>query len=115
MKYIKTFENIKEPEIGDYVLMTIENKKGFYPAYTSFIENNIGEILSRVGNRIEVRYYVSTYEEFSKMQTHFRYISHDFEENEYYFSNIFYVNSVLEFGKTKEEVELKVSTKKYNL
>jgi hypothetical protein len=49
------------------------------------------------------------------LRTHFRYISYDFENNEYYFSNIFYENNILEIGKTKEEVELKKEIKKYNL
>ena len=49
------------------------------------------------------------------MKDYFRYIYFSFEENEYYFSNMFDSSLVLEFGKTKEEVELKISTKKYNL
>lgn len=115
MKYLKKFENVEEPEIGDYVLMSIQHKKDYYSAYIEFIENNIGEIVSKVGNIIEVRYYVDTYEEFIMLRTHFRYISYDFENNEYYFSNIFYENNILEIGKTKEEVELKKEIKKYNL
>jgi len=117
MKYIKKFENIEEPELGDYVL--IRENRDYTQPYNDFINNNIGQIVltdfSFNKKRIEVRYYVDTFDEFKNMKNYFRYISFDFVSNEYYFSNWFKMNMVSEFGKTKEDVELKASTKKYNL
>jgi len=119
MKYIKRFENLEEPEIGDYVLLQVN--RNFSNDYKNFINNNIGEIVSIDKNtytkarHFEIRYYIDTFEEFSKMKDSFRYISFDVENEEYYFSNLFNPDYVVEFGKTKEEVELKIATKKYNL
>ena len=113
MKYLKTFESVEEPEIGDYVIL--RTNRDYDKLYNDFINTNVGEIVSKNGNRIEVRYSVDTFDEFTKMKNYYRYIHYDFEENEYYFSYWYSTRMISELGKTKEEVELKVSTKNYNL
>ena len=65
MKYIKKFENVEEPEIGDYVLMRLRPQSNYSPRYEEFIKNNIGEIVSKDvrSNKItffEVRYHADT-------------------------------------------------------
>jgi len=43
MKYLKKFENLESPQIGDYVLINI--KLNQLDKLKEFIDNNIGEII----------------------------------------------------------------------
>ena len=44
MKYLKTFENIKDsPKIGDYVIVNLDNN--YHQTYRDFFNNNIGQII----------------------------------------------------------------------
>jgi len=112
MKYIKTFELFYDinnyPKVGDYVLINVDfdNRK-----LTNFINSTIGK--------------VSTIELYSDMEI--KYPEHDEIEVEYEYipSHIriwffnkkrkFKIRRIVEFGKTPEELELKIASKNYNL
>ena len=106
MKYIKKFENLKdEPEVGDYTICIspnfVVNEK-----LIDFIESNIG--------RITKMYDVSS------LKSKKYYILYDNVpiSLEYYFdknTRIFNEDEIIEFAKTKEDLEIKLQANKYNL
>ena len=54
MKYLKTFENIKEPQIGDYVICSEYDPGSSRTELENFLSNNIGQII----NKHPAHYYV---------------------------------------------------------
>jgi len=102
MKYLKKYESLEEPEVGDYVLMKSEaNKK-----VANLINQTIGRINkliqpyfdSRVG--IEVKY------DFPRSVLKNLRIDN---------TRVFDRDQIVAFGKTKKELELKKQANKYNL
>ncbi len=111
MKYIKLYENITKPQVGDWVICkldpdTIEESEKQY--VENFFNNNVGEVIPSYGN-ISVRFYpISdehklTYKLFKKetMGDEEEFINIDSDE-------------IVDFG-TKEEMLIALQTNKYNL
>ena len=111
MKYIKKFENVKiEPKIGDYVI--IEPSSLFVHGSTfsdlttkEFISNNIGQI-THIQNPEQCRPIISV--RYFNIPSHlikfFHTYCRDYRKDE-----------IVEISKNKEELELKLQAKKYNL
>lgn len=100
MKYIKLFEELNIPRVGDYVLLEIEFSNSI--ELQNFINNNIGKIIRRNVNHenLDIQYV-------------------DIPENiKYCFSTknsrVFHIHNIIIFG-TKEQMELELQVKKYNL
>ena len=108
MKYLKKYEDVNKPEVGDYVycqedLLTSDDET-YYKAM-EFVKNNIGKILKK--NPKYSDFFVVRYENIP------------FELKEYFnvfksSRNIKY-DEIIYWGKTKEEVEAKINSEKYNL
>ena len=111
MKYIKTFEVkiVEKLDVGDYVLMCQKlNTSG--QNYKNFIDNNIGKIMD-IHERESV--ILLTYENIPEE------LLFEFRERKIgdiiFYGKWFNMLNIVEHGKTKEEVELKIHSKKYNL
>lgn len=118
MKYIKIYEDVSdEPKEGDYVIcnrLTITTSKDddeTLDILEKFLENNIGKVLNIIGKRNQL--YVIFYKNVPKrIELYFRKI--DFFKKPTY--NIFMIrDEIVNFAKSKDELKLKMSTKKYNL
>jgi hypothetical protein len=110
MKYIKTYEDLKfEIQVGDYVQIkthsSILNVK-------EFINNNIGIVsnINHTNDDIVVGYY-----DIPKVIEKFFNKTYYKNNSIFPFTRSFDLNRVVEFGKTKEELEMKILAKKYNL
>ena len=107
MKYIKTFENIENlPEIDDWVIMKTLSSHNIVK---NFINNTIGEVVNLDKTNIQniditVMYY-DIPEDFKKLMN----VDSDVYVRE------FRSNQIVEFAKTKEELELKLQSNKYNI
>jgi len=118
MKYLKTFEelNIGNPKVGDYVLMKSKNHPN---SIASFIDNSIGQLkkidsykgINRggvyYGNDDEVTTYGYTVE-YENIPYKIKYF---FTES----TRIFDDTQLVGFSKNKEDIEVLLNAKKYNL
>jgi hypothetical protein len=117
MKYIKTYENIiKEPQIGDYVIIDYE-----FPdkEWTQYITNSIGQIIITSNNRssdLLIRFYVTkqVYDNFVKINGD-KYNSFNIENNNIYINIRLLKNRIKYISKNKEELEIILAANKYNL
>jgi len=114
MKYIKKFESVGVPQIGDYVAcdekLFDNNNKEDINIY-NFISNTIGCITDiekggsyydSFGNKVNIIYIVK-YDKYPKGLSS-------------YFDNLFFSEYEVKFwSKNKEDVEVYLSGKKYNL
>lgn len=103
MKYIKKFNNLK---IGDYVKVDVNLDKEDYNKFHNFINNNIPIVTGDKGNAIECKY-INIPEELKK---HFT-LSNTDEQNIIQIHKSY----IVDFAKTKKELESKLFAKKYNL
>lgn len=119
MKYIKTYENSqKPPKIGDYVAINPSKNLPVNNIYINiikdFLKNNIGQIINIKKEKVmfppgklnKINYMLAV-----KYENVPEDVSGFFKNN----IKVFNLSSVAAFGKTKEEVEIKLSANKYNL
>ena len=108
MKYIKKYEAISnnEVEIGDYVIIASLDDDLDVASYNQrkefnyFIEHNIGKIVDEYKYYIKVKYYNIPFN-----------IKKFFDNNTFNFSS----SRIIYYGKTKEDIEMKINAKKYNI
>ena len=55
MKYIKTFESLNQPQIGDYVILKFSNSD---PYWKNYINNQIGKLTNIEGNNPDYYTYI---------------------------------------------------------
>jgi hypothetical protein len=112
MKYIKTYENIKGPEIGDYVVVTPDFKRINATKFYDFLSNSIGFIGKNEDDLKNERYLISYFDVPESIKGYLN-------SKNYYDSRVWYRyvrKSEIEFySKNKEEVEFFIQAKKYNL
>ena len=114
--HFKLFESEnKFPEFLDYVSCDISD----YTAnryLIEFISSNIGQISkiqeSKTYNKNQMLYYVRYQNIPENIYTYFDKKGRTFDTEG---NRLFILSNIKEFGKTKEEVEMKISAKKYNL
>lgn len=113
MKYLKTYEIVKhlsemdkkDLEIGDYVVL----KMWVHPddRLVNFINNNVGQILKLTSLNISM---IVEYENVpTKIQKHFNVIGNN------KFSRPFHTNEIEYHTKNIKELELMITTNKYNI
>lgn len=96
MKYLKTFESVNEPQVGDYV--SCEENDEYFTSY--FISNNIGVIID-----VQDDLYFVKYNNIPKdIKEYFDEYCRDMLRDEIKF-----------WSKSKEDVDKYIATKKYNL
>jgi len=105
----KIFESEKKfPEFWDYVLCDISDYT-MNEKLINFVNSNIGQIsnlaLSKTKDKEQMIYYVRYKNIPVSVEDRF---SHDGVR-------VFGLSDIIFFGKTKEEVEIKIQTRKYNL
>jgi len=108
MKYLNKFEKFGKfeykPKYGDYIKIKHYSKNIDLSIY---YETHIGKVIDCGDENILVAYKEKPEESILK------YFYYNNERDDY--SEIFSINNIVEFGKTKEELELKLASKKYNL
>ena len=106
MKYIKTYEDVNnEPQIGDYVLC--KQNEGFAKkSINNIISKNIGKILSKF-----VDYYIVYYDCF--IPEKLKYFFSNFNGPKY--SRLIKKYEIEHFSSNKEDLEILLKLKKYNL
>lgn len=109
---IKKFENfIERPKIGDYVLIHFENSQRHYfedNDFINFINNNIGIITGIFKNDVTIQY--------SKVPEKYRkkyFVTSDWDDRHNIIT--FYVDQILAFGSSPEEVKIKANANKYGI
>lgn len=110
MKYIKTFENIDKPEIGDYVICDVE--KGMFPDLYEFLKLHIGKVINIVESNepYHVRFDVNR-EYIDKSISSYHKRIYKGKKLTIAFNR----DEVKTFAKTKKELEIKINADKYNL
>jgi len=98
MKYIKLFENLSNPEVGDYAICKFE----FSPDVNKFLQNNVGKIVSVTGFPSP---YVVEFENATKK------LSPYIMDGRKWFDR----DDIIKWSKNKEELEAILITNKYNL
>ena len=106
MKYIKKYENVEEPQVGDYVLMRTDSKN---IDYRNFLKNNVGQIIEMESDFHMSVKYENVPIKFIKMGL-FVWSS---VEQEYY--HTFNKRKMLVFSDNPNDLELKFQMRKYNL
>jgi hypothetical protein len=113
MKYIKTYEDIKdEPVVNDYVycgIPGIDNKGNNKDIY-DFITTHIGQLVKITDDERPI-YYIH-YENIPikiRWNSEYRYANSILDEEPFRRHNI------TEWAKTLEELKMKLESKKYNL
>jgi hypothetical protein len=99
---IKIFEEYNnKPEVGDYVLINYKIK--YDKDFESFINNNIGKLF-------EVDF------KFNEIEVEYENVPENIKKIWFYNNTVvFNISDIVEYGKTIEELELKLASKKYNL
>ena len=108
MKYIKKFKNIDSPEVGDYVIFNTNYVNDeTYIKLGKFLNDNLGIIDKK---------YKPNYGEKYRIEVKYDNIPEDLKNSFRRNGTIdFREDMIYEFGKTPEEVYMKVNAKKYNL
>lgn len=104
MKYLKQYEDykdIKNPNVGDYVLMRSEAN---IPEISDYINNNIGKVTKTYQYSIEVTYDNPPIINLPPDAAKFPFTDREFSKNQ-----------IVDFSENKDELESKISSKKYNL
>jgi hypothetical protein len=117
MKYIKTYENINEPEIGDYVI----GWSGYFSEKTNdFLKNSIGKITNSKNNGYKNAEYQVNYdnvpEDVYKSEDFYTFIPYKgtrFEKPQYFVK--LYRKEINHFSKNKEDLYIYLDSNKYNL
>jgi hypothetical protein len=99
---IKIFEEYNnKPEVGDYVLINYKIK--YDKDFESFINNNIGKLF-------EVDF------KFNEIEVEYENVPENIKKIWFYNNTVvFNISDIVEYGKTIEELELKLAINKYNL
>lgn len=118
MKYIKSFEHLYINPIsfrfGDCVLLNFENRLKDSPAFTHFVENNIGRIveISDSGSMVRIYYDNIPEDDFFKNDTE----TSPFNRTGVYRNTIYINKDWIEISSdSKDEIETYLTSKKYNL
>lgn len=110
MKYIKKFESLKdELHIGDYILMNITSSDIYFQ---HFINNNLGKLvrIDPICDVFGTEYDKEVIVRYKKIPQRLRIYFYN-EGN----TKRFLISDVVSFGKTPEDVELRIASNKYNL
>lgn len=98
MKYIKTYEDINKPKIGDWVILNLAVSRTT-KKHSQFINTHVGQIVSKASNDI---YEIDYYEIIPEMT----------EGQTKWWSTI---DNIKIFSPDKEKLEAYINAKKYNL
>jgi hypothetical protein len=121
MKYIKQFEYNEYTEwhnieIGDYVLVNMKSSRNIMPEeYMYFLNNNIGRLLKEDADNWND--YLIGYEIAPPDRSSIYFLKKDYTRKykKIYYTRWINSDSVIDFSKSKEELQLKLDAKKYNI
>jgi hypothetical protein len=120
MKYIKQFEyneytEAHNIEIGDYVLVNMKSSRNITPEYMYFLNNNVGRFLKEDADNWND--YLIGYEIAPPDSAIWHFFKKDYtiKYKKIYYARWINSDSVIDFSKSKEELQLKLDTKKYNI
>jgi hypothetical protein len=106
MKHLKHFENINEPEVGDYAIC--ENYvNSNLKILDDFLLTNIG-LITNIHNRVKDYPYIIKFEKIpAELKT--------YTEDNMGTEMMFQKEEIVHFSKNKEDLEYIISANKYNL
>jgi len=116
----KLFESERKPEVGDFVLLKLPEAKkdmqfpwlfDFVYNKVNFINNNIGKIVYVGKTRINVEYDNIPKELTTEENPYFNLY---FPQNKNKGWKDFSINYINEYGKTKEEIKMRIIAKEQN-
>ena len=119
MKYIKTYEGLKKPEIGDYVVCEedvdeLTPKKDYIDVH-NFTSNNVGVYVIHKNNTNNDFHYVIKYENIPE-ELEIDFMDDDTDNyNEFTSCRRMSLGEIVYWSKDKEDCEVYLSTKKYNI
>jgi len=103
MKYIKKFESTQDlPEVGDYVLMNSYDTN----VLVDFINNNYGIFINSYVDKLSVK---------PKIRVRYENIPGSIDLFFHDGTRTFDLDLLVAYGKTIEELELRLKAKKFNL
>jgi len=111
MKHIKTYENINEPQVGDYVIC--EEKDRYYmleKELCEFIKNNIGKIVIVNASGNKSCPYTVQYENVPDTIRDNFFTKYNLSNN-----RNFRKTEIIFFSKYKSDVEAYLTSNKYNI
>ena len=124
MKYLVEYEDLDNvsddgPDIGDYVICTSENYLGIDPRIENFLADNIGQIIE-INNNPHYPYKIQYDIIFDKNGLS---LDSRYHFNRVYFQfnsdpdgcRIFNRRQILVYSRNKEDLEIKLNQRKYNL
>ena len=128
MKYIKKYENIREPEVGDYIIgLDINTSSNYRTAsniFNAFLSKNVGKIIHKGSDSYKI-----IFEEEPPLKV-LEYAFYEKDSNRLLdlinlpgvkiynnYTNItdLIFKEIVDFSTDKEELEMKLAAKKYNL
>ena len=111
MKYIKTFESVDEPQVGDYVICDEEQLSD--KDVTDFVNSHIGIIFKTLNNGRFPNEYVVKFKDVPESLV----MKYSFDYGDTYMLNArkIYRHEIKCWARTKEELEHKIAANKYNL
>jgi len=104
MKYLKRFENINEPEVGDYVIC-FDSVNGKIGELNIFLSNNIGIF-------IDTEYTVKGYPYLVKFKNIPNNLGMYTEDDS---CMMFMKDEIVHFSKNKKDLDIYIDQNKYNL
>lgn len=110
MKYIQIYENYnKTPKIGDYILVNVDFKGN---EYQNFVNNNVGKIKNiKLSKNIPNERLATVEYRNIPDSILYRFDGYDLSKN----VTQIVVDDIIEWSKTKKEMQVMLSGKKYNL
>jgi len=109
MKYIETYENMSEPEIGDWVICKDVNTFNEDNDIIDFIDNNVGQIIKITKIVYLIKYGIN----FNKVE--FEPESFGFPSDDGLGVRRFQRSEIKHWSKDKENLEAILAANKYNL
>jgi hypothetical protein len=114
MKYIKRFEDINTPQIGDYILAKLsnDNKDEIVIKINNFLNNNIGRIIDMSTNNSYVVQYENIPEQIFRIFNHTKNNENDIQYKNYRYINL---KNILHFSNKPFDIIIAKNSKIYNL
>jgi len=117
MKYLKKFENLIVPKIGDYILtkLPIDDVDEITMIINKFLNENIGKIVGINRHPVEYSYYVQ-YDNIPKdLFTNFNYTKHREDVIQYENYRIINLRYILHFSDKLFDINILKNANKFNL
>ena len=107
MRYLKTYEGLSEPEIGEYMICedVLSNKH-----IKEFVKNRIGKYIKYRGVDDVQNFYIVAYEDVPDSLREVMVYQDPIDDDMYYGCGVFFLNEILYHSKSKADCEMFINT-----